>query len=129
MSKNHHSMSYTDNDENSSMYMRERRLFFLSTGIIFHPNLSFSEVQAIGDVEPSFIRKKKSHHSILPITSSILHLNWCMIQNRGIGLINQNEKGECLNICYINSVIQCLANSPPFAQWLLDHNNHFTCES
>jgi ubiquitin C-terminal hydrolase len=47
----------------------------------------------------------------------------------GVGLINRDGRRECLNICYMNAIIQCLGNAPPFVQWLLNNNYHLTCKS
>lgn len=43
-------------------------------------------------------------------------MNWDLLLEEPIGI--QNEDGVS---CYINAALQCLANTPPFVQWLFDH--------
>ncbi|CAF2149342.1 unnamed protein product [Rotaria magnacalcarata] len=54
-------------------------------------------------------------------------MEWSITHKHGLGLSNTNKQKQCLNICYINSIIQCLANIAPFVQWLLNKENHMTC--
>ncbi|CAF4367646.1 unnamed protein product, partial [Adineta steineri] len=53
-------------------------------------------------------------------------MDWRIVHVHGTGLINRNSGKICLNICYINSIIQCLANTAPFVQWLLANDIHDT---
>lgn len=78
--------------------------------------------------EPTSKRKKKTYHPIAPITSSNLKLNWSLVKTHPVGLINRDETGRCINICYLNSIIQCLGNAAPFAQWLISNDSHLTCK-
>jgi ubiquitin C-terminal hydrolase len=55
-------------------------------------------------------------------------MNWTIVRVHGVGLINRGTTKESLNICYINSIIQCLANTAPFVQWLLNDDIHDKCE-
>jgi ubiquitin C-terminal hydrolase len=55
-------------------------------------------------------------------------MEWTVIRIRGLGLSNTNSAKKCLNICYINSIIQCLANTAPFTQWLLNDDDHDICK-
>ncbi|CAF5044622.1 unnamed protein product, partial [Rotaria sp. Silwood1] len=72
-------------------------------------------------------RLKKLCHHIHPLIESELKLEWSLVHVRGIGLLNK-DLTKCLNLCYMNSVIQCLANTAPFVQWLLNEENHGSCE-
>lgn len=42
-----------------------------------------------------------------------LAINWNMLRKQMIGLTNHDHK-----TCYINSALQCLANTPPLVDWL-----------
>ena len=59
---------------------------------------------------------------------SHLKMDWTIVQIHGLGLINQDSTKTSLNICYINSMIQCLANTAPFVQWLLNDEIHGACK-
>ncbi|CAF1488393.1 unnamed protein product, partial [Adineta steineri] len=76
----------------------------------------------------SLKRKNKLYHPTVPVTLSKLKLKWSIINTCGVGLINKDGRNKCLNICYINSVIQCLSNAAPFVQWLIDNGSHSTCQ-
>ena len=43
---------------------------------------------------------------------------WTSFRMPGSGLSNKDEKGACKNMCYINSIVQCFANTAIFVQWL-----------
>ncbi|CAF4789416.1 unnamed protein product, partial [Rotaria magnacalcarata] len=60
------------------------------------------------------------------VASFELEMEWSITHKHGLGLSNTNKQKQCLNICYINSIIQCLANIAPFVQWLLNKENHMT---
>jgi ubiquitin C-terminal hydrolase len=51
-----------------------------------------------------------------------------MMRTCGVGLNNKDAAKKCRNICYINSIIQCLANTAPFVQWLLNNDLHGKCK-
>ncbi|CAF4164381.1 unnamed protein product [Rotaria sp. Silwood2] len=72
-------------------------------------------------------RFKKLCHNVCQLEPSQLKLEWLLTNVHGLGLINTNIEKRCLNICYINSIIQCLANTAPFVQWLLNDDIHGTC--
>ncbi|CAF4889710.1 unnamed protein product [Rotaria sp. Silwood1] len=54
-------------------------------------------------------------------------MNWSCLNQHGIGLENCGRKKSQQNICYLNAIIQCLANTAPFAQWLLRDANNDQC--
>ncbi|CAF4803792.1 unnamed protein product [Rotaria sp. Silwood1] len=54
-------------------------------------------------------------------------MNWTCLKQHGIGLENCGRKKSQQNICYLNAIIQCLANTAPFAQWLLRDANDDQC--
>ncbi|CAF3689036.1 unnamed protein product [Rotaria sordida] len=72
-------------------------------------------------------RLKKLFHDTAPLTSSQLNMEWSITHVHGLGLNNTNAAKKCLNICYMNSIIQCLANAAPFVQWLMNDDLHRTC--
>ncbi|CAF4088654.1 unnamed protein product [Adineta steineri] len=86
------------------------------------------------DIEPEGIKKplpkrsKKCSHKLIHSEKYQLKMDWRIVHVHGTGLINRDSGKICLNICYINSIIQCLANTAPFVQWLLDNDIHATCE-
>ncbi|CAF2908496.1 unnamed protein product [Rotaria sp. Silwood2] len=51
-------------------------------------------------------------------------MEWTILHRPGCGLNNKDAKGACKNMCYINAIIQCLANTAPFVQWLLMDRGH-----
>ena len=51
-------------------------------------------------------------------------MNRSITRVHGTGLINTNRGRQRLNICYINSIIQSLANVASFVEWLLDKDIH-----
>ncbi|CAF1219630.1 unnamed protein product [Rotaria sordida] len=55
-------------------------------------------------------------------------MNWTYLNQHGIGLENCGRKKTEQNICYLNAIIQCLANTAPFAQWLLCDANDDQCQ-
>ncbi len=71
---------------------------------------------------------KKPFHNIVPLDESQLKMDWTMVRVHGVGLINRAAAKTSLNICYINSIIQCLANTAPFVQWLLNDDIHSACK-
>jgi len=81
------------------------------------------------DTEFTSKRKKRLYHPIAPLTPSKLKLNWSMVKTHGVGLINKDGSRKCLNICYMNAIVQCLSNAAPFVQWLINNNYHLTCKS
>lgn len=68
----------------------------------------------------------KLYHHIHPFTTSQLKLDWSLVHVCGIGLLNRDSR-KCLNLCYMNSVIQCLANTAPLVQWLVNEESHGSC--
>jgi len=78
--------------------------------------------------EPRSKRLKKLFHHIHPLIQSELKLEWSLVRVHGIGLLNKDLTKKCLNLCYMNSVIQCLANTAPFVQWLVNEENHGSCK-
>jgi len=54
-------------------------------------------------------------------------MSWRILNTHGGGLNNHNEYGESKNICYINSIIQSLANTATFVEWLLDNYSPDHC--
>ena len=44
----------------------------------------------------------------------IPRMQWDLLRQPTIGLSNGGN-----NVCYINAALQCLASTPPFAEWLL----------
>ncbi|CAF1049511.1 unnamed protein product [Rotaria sordida] len=72
-------------------------------------------------------RLKKLFHDTAPLTSSQLNMEWSITHVHDLGLNNTNAAKKCLNICYMNSIIQCLANAAPFVQWLMNDDLHRTC--
>ena len=71
---------------------------------------------------------RKPHHRTKSLDSDSLSMEWSIVHGPGIGLKNQNEAQQSLNICYINGVLQCLAHAPPFSQWLLNEDIHEECK-
>ena len=70
----------------------------------------------------------KPHHRTKPLARDEVSTGWSMVHTHGVGLCHTDRDGKGLNICYINGVIQCLANTAPLAQWMLDDCNHRTCK-
>ncbi|CAF4499515.1 unnamed protein product, partial [Rotaria sp. Silwood2] len=87
-------------------------------------SFDFDVQQLVGT---SMKRFKKLFHGNTPITRSQLKMEWSITHVHGVGLNNTDKAKKCLNICYINGIIQCLANIPPFVQWLLDDHIHHKC--
>ncbi|CAF3597916.1 unnamed protein product [Rotaria sordida] len=86
------------------------------------------EIDGMNQIEePRSKRLNKLCHHIHPLIESELKLEWSLVHVRGIGLLNK-DLTKCLNLCYMNSVIQCLANTAPFVQWLVNEENHGSCE-
>lgn len=56
-------------------------------------------------------------------------MNWTILNQHGLGLDNGGQKKSQQNKCYLNAIIQCLANTAPFAQWLLCEVNDDQCKS
>lgn len=54
---------------------------------------------------------EKQSHSSDPIDD--LTINWNLLRKQMIGLTNNDG-----TTCYINSALQCLANTPPLVDWL-----------
>lgn len=53
-----------------------------------------------------------------------LTMNWDLLRKQMIGLANKDG-----TTCYINSLIQCLANTPPLVDWLFAQLNKLnTCK-
>ena len=73
-------------------------------------------------------RLKKLFHNTVPLTLIQLRMDWSITRVHGTGLINTNRRRQCLNICYINLIIQCLANIASFVEWLLDKDIHVECK-
>jgi ubiquitin C-terminal hydrolase len=46
-------------------------------------------------------------------------MNWTVVNQHGLGLDNSGQRNNQQNKCYLNAIVQCLANTAPFAQWLL----------
>lgn len=78
--------------------------------------------------ETESVSRMKRHHRIKSLTSAAMQMDWRMSRDYGVGLLNEDNSGKSLNICYMNGVIQCLANAPPFAQWLLNDVDHGECK-
>ncbi|CAF1474305.1 unnamed protein product [Adineta steineri] len=78
--------------------------------------------------EPPSKRMKKPYHHTHSATLSELQLNWSLVGVRGVGLTNTDTSKKCRNICYINAIVQCLANTAPFVEWLLNSSSHGVCE-
>ncbi|CAF4176714.1 unnamed protein product [Rotaria socialis] len=72
-------------------------------------------------------RLKKLFHNIMLVASFELEMEWSITHKHGLGLSNTNTRKQCLNICCINAIIQCLANIAPFVQWLLNKEIHMSC--
>lgn len=98
--------------------------FFL--GILGISDIELDEYQESSSTSKRF---KKRYHCISPFTAADLQLGWSIECSRGVGLINTDKSKRCLNICYINSVLQCLAYAPTFAQWLSNDCFHDRCKS
>jgi ubiquitin C-terminal hydrolase len=62
---------------------------------------------------------KKPYHQAGVFSECQAQMEWKIVHMPGCGLINQDENGNCKNMCYINAIIQCFANTAPFVQWLL----------
>ncbi|CAM4862286.1 unnamed protein product [Rotaria socialis] len=69
-------------------------------------------------------RQKTRSYETTALAVSQLELDWLVTHKNGVGLINTNSQNKCLNICYMNSIIQCFAYIAPFVQWLLSNNMH-----
>lgn len=67
-------------------------------------------------------------HQAKPIDSSQFQMKWQMMHSVGSGLSNKDAHGFCRNICYINSIIQILAVTAPFVQWLFTDGVDIQCE-
>lgn len=91
-----------------------------------HQDLHESDLSTDEDGQPS--STAKPHHRTKPLARDEVSTGWSMVHTHGVGLRNTDTDGKSLNICYINGVIQCLANTAPLAQWLLDDRNHRTCK-
>jgi hypothetical protein len=89
-------------------------------------DLSNIEVEVRQQLPPK--RSKKPHHRTSVFLETHLQMEWTILHEPGRGLINKNEIGQCKNICYINAIIQCLANTAPFTQWLLTDCNPHRCK-
>ncbi|CAF0902184.1 unnamed protein product [Adineta steineri] len=116
---------HSDGNENSNIY---------SPSNVFKENDSIKRNLDSSDIEPEGINKplpkrsKKCSHKLIHSQKYQLKMDWRIVHVHGTGLINRNSGKICLNICYINSIIQCLANTAPFVQWLLANDIHDTCE-
>ena len=55
-------------------------------------------------------------------------MEWSVTNVRDVGLNNRNTLKQSLNICYINAIVQYLANTAPFVEWLLNDDNHRICK-
>ena len=53
---------------------------------------------------------------------------WVIVKHVGRGLNNKTRQGFCQNICYMNSIIQSLAVSALFVQWLFAEDFAVKCE-
>ena len=68
--------------------------------------LASSDIEYEEQDQPPSKRLKKPAHNILPLEESQLKMDWTMVRVHGAGLINKYGPKKCLNICYINSIIQ-----------------------
>ncbi|CAF2648239.1 unnamed protein product [Rotaria sp. Silwood2] len=77
-------------------------------------------------VSCSLASSTRPYHTSHAFSQSDLKMRWIMLNGPGCGLNNHDEFGKSKNICYINAIIQCLANMAPFVQWLLENSipNH-----
>lgn len=70
---------------------------------------------------------EKPYHRADVFSEHQAQMEWTMLNMPGYGLTNKDVKGNCMNICYINAVVQCLANTAPFVQWLLTNSYADKC--
>jgi ubiquitin C-terminal hydrolase len=73
-------------------------------------------------------RVPKSCHRITDFSISNIKMDWTLLKEHGVGLQNGSRSKNTKNICYLNAIMQCLANTPPFAQWLLEGSTHGQCK-
>ena len=64
------------------------------------------------------------YHQTGEFSESCAQMRWTILNKPGCGLNNKDEQGSCKNLCFINAIVQCLANTAPFAQWLLTNPVH-----
>ncbi|CAF2647245.1 unnamed protein product [Rotaria sp. Silwood2] len=89
-----------------------------------HQQNNHSESLTISTNDKQTVNK----HSMRPyhrtsISSFSDLMNWTCLNQHGIGLENCGRRKSQQNICYLNAIFQCLANTAPFAQWLLFNAN------
>ena len=84
---------------------------------------------AVDDGETALVNHSmRPHHRAS--TSSLSNLmEWNVLNQHGLGLDNHGKEKHQQNKCYLNSIIQCLANTAPFAQWLLCDGEDAECMS
>jgi len=68
------------------------------------------------------------YHQVGLFSEHHIQMEWIILNKPGCGLLNKDEEGVCKNMCYINAIIQCLANTAPFVQWLLSDRAGDTCK-
>jgi ubiquitin C-terminal hydrolase len=71
---------------------------------------------------------KKPYHQAGEFTKYCAQMEWTVTHVPGVGLNNIDNRGNCKNICYINAIIQCFANTAPFVNWLLTDRSHDKCK-
>ena len=91
-----------------------------------HQDLPASDLS--NDEQEQSSSTSKPHHRTKQLAPEDVSTRWSMVHTAGVGLRNTDRDGKCLNICYMNGVIQCLANATSLAQWLLDDRIHGTCK-
>lgn len=100
---------------------------------VFSPfwGLDFDDIESDQyELSSSSLKRFKKHfHRVLRFTTSDLQIGSLIKCYRGVGLINTDTSKKCLNICFINSILQCLAYTTPFIQWLFNDDIQDKCKS
>jgi ubiquitin C-terminal hydrolase len=68
------------------------------------------------------------YHQVGVFSERHIQMEWTILNKPGCGLTNKDEERICKNMCYINAIIQCLANTAPFVEWLLSDRAGDRCE-
>lgn len=101
-------------------------IFFLK---IFHCE-SFLELQDRNSEENEERKADVNHfHRTNVFNVAEVKMEWSVVKHVGRGLNNKTRQSVCQNICYMNSIIQCISVSAPFVQWLFTEDFAAKCES
>lgn len=123
-------LSQSENAFQYSQHLRKqvdmtftKRLFLLLS-----ESNNYSQLSTVSSNDTPTTNKRSIRSCHRAQMSSISDLmQWVSLNQHGIGLQNNGPKKSQQNICYLNSIVQCLANTAPFAQWLLYGANDDQC--